>query len=159
MKNLIDCIKEGLKINSKTKVSKSDEDIKTFKEFVHKYQNQIVAFTDKSFSINKKSKLHDKLNNILEIILGDKNSSNNLQNGLRYCNGEKYRLNIREYPNNNEFEVYCIDGQNHTKMIMSIKYAKWKNIIVTLREVDNYKKEFEEALIEGLKYMISYKDK
>lgn len=151
-------IKEGLKITSKTKVSKSGEDIKTLKEFIHKYQNKIIAFTDKLFSVGKKSELYDKLNNVLEIILDDQNSSNNLKNGLRYCNGEKYRLNIREYPRDNKFEVYCIDGQNLTKMIMSIERKKEKNILVKLIEGDVYKKEFEETLIEGLKYMISYEE-
>lgn len=147
-------IKEGLKITSKTKVSKSGEDIKTLKEFILEYQNQINAFTDKAFSVSKKSELYDKLNNVLEIILDDHNSSkyNNLITGIRDCNnGNKYKLNIIKLQNN--FKVYCHDDSS-TKMIMSIERKKEKIILVKLIEADVYKKEYEEALIEGLKYMV-----
>ena len=147
-------IKEGLKITSQTKVSKSGEDIKTLKEFILEYQNQINAFTDKSFSVGKKSELYDKLNKVLEIILDDQNSSkyNNLITGIKDCNKEnKYKLNIIKLQDN--FKVYCNDDSS-TKMIMSIERKKEKIILVKLIEVDVYKKEYEEALIEGLKYMV-----
>ena len=155
MKTIQSYIKEGLKITSKTKVSKSDEDIKTFKEFVDWYQNQIEMVDDNTFSVHQGKELYDKLLRFFKLDLNNRSNFNDfISKTEQYTVNTKYKLYIYELMDARNVKISCLDMSTHKEVSsLTIYSIKIENVKVRLRNESKDKKQ-EEILMNAFKHIL-----
>ena len=153
MKELNQYIKEGLKVNSKSKIK--DIDFKTFKDFVDVYKDEMTYFSVTTFYVNKGVELYDKLNNFFELNLSNDINYNEFIKNTKKYNTDRYHLYISDSDYENNITISCFTKTyveiNKLKIYM-VNGSK-KQIIVTIKDVSN--KESEELLMNGFKYIFN----
>ena len=153
MKTLKNKILEGLKITSKTKVSKSGEDIETFDDFTNYYKSQLKYHNSVRIIPKKDSDLYNKLNDILNININDEKNYNKFIKDTKDYKTNKYHLDLKS--SIQKKTICCFDTKGTVAGTIEILLGSNDDIIINnLSGIVNYREQ-EELLIKGLNYMIS----